>query len=208
MDLTSLLGTVMSANSTGGISTATGVSNAQTQSVLTAALPLLLGGALSQSTNAGTASGFANALSQHAADDTADLGAFNSQADLKDGDKIVSHLLGSNKDAVIAQIAGNSGVKKADVKKVLAAAAPLLMSLLGKEVGTQQQANNSAGVSSILTGLLGGGGNGTASLLTGLLGGAAAPANVKPAGNKPSGGKPANNNQSGGLTSLLMGLLK
>ncbi len=194
MDITSLLGTVMSANSTGGISSATGVSNAQTQSVLSAALPALLNGALAQSAGTGTAAGFANALNQHAADNTADVGAFLSHVDMKDGDKIVSHLLGSNKDAVITQIAGNSGVKKADVKKVLAAAAPLLMSLLGKEVGSQQQANGAAGVPGIMSALLGGGGKNTASLLAGLLGGAQQSSGAKPAGN--------------GLGSLLTGLLK
>jgi len=193
MDITSLLGTVMSANSTGGISSAAGVSNTQTQSVLTAALPALLNGALTQSSGT-TAAGFASALNQHAADNTDDVGAFMSGVDMKDGDKIVGHLLGSNKDAVIAQIAGESGVKKADVKKVLAAAAPLLMSLLGKEVGSQQQANSSAGVSGIMGALLGGGGNNTASLLAGLLGGTQTNTSSKPAG--------------GGLGSLLTGLLK
>ena len=124
MDISALLSTFMSANSTEGISRATGVSNDQTRSILSSALPMLLGGALSQSTGSSTASGFAGALTQHALDNTSDVGAFMSGVDMKDGEKIVNHLLGSNSDAVVAQIAGNSGVKKADVKKVLAAAAP------------------------------------------------------------------------------------
>lgn len=193
MDISALLGMVTSADSTDGISKAAGVSNDQTRGILNAALPLLLGGALSQSSGSGTASGFASALTQHAADSTSDVGAFMQSVDIKDGEKIVNHLLGSNSDAVIAQIAGNSGVKKADVKKVLAAAAPLLMSLLGKEVNTQQQSNSSLGVANIMGSLLGGGGSGTANLLTGLLGG---------------GQQQSNNNSGSGLTSLLMGLLK
>ena len=192
MDITSLLGTVTSADSTDGISKAAGVSNDQTRGVLSAALPLLLGGALSQSSGSGTASGFANALTQHAADNTSNVGAF-----MQDGDKIVDHLLGENKTSVIAQIAKKTGVKQADVKKVLAAAAPLLMSILGKEVGSQQQSNSSLGVAGIMSSLLGGGGSGTANLLTGLLGGG------QQQSQQNSG---ANNN--GGLASLLMGLLK
>ncbi|MBQ9458838.1 MAG: DUF937 domain-containing protein [Oscillospiraceae bacterium] len=199
MDISALLSTFMSANSTEGISRATGVSNDQTRSILSSALPMLLGGALSQSTGSSTASGFAGALTQHALDNTSDVGAFMSGVDMKDGEKIVNHLLGSNSDAVVAQIAGNSGVKKADVKKVLAAAAPLLMSLLGKEVNAQQQTqpNNAAGVGGIMSALLGGGGSGTASLLTGLLGGGAQQQQPQ-----------QQNNSSGGLASLLMGLLK
>lgn len=191
MDLTSLLGTVMSANSTDGIGSAAGVSGDQTKSVLTAALPALLSGAMAQSNNSSTASGFASALTQHAASNTNDLSAFLSNVDTDDGEKIVNHLLGSNSNDVINQIAKESGVKKADVKKVLSAAAPLLMSLLGKEVSSQQQSNSSAGVASIMGSLLGGGN--TASLLTGLLGG---------------GSSAASNSSSGGLGSLLTGLLK
>lgn len=191
MDLSALLGMVQSENSTEGISRASGVSNDQTKSILSAALPMLLGGALSQSTGSGTAAGFASALTQHAADNTDNVGAFMQNVDLKDGEKIVSHLLGANSDAIIAQIAGNSGVKKADVKKVLAAAAPLLMSLLGKETQQQQQSNSSLGVASIMGSLLGGGGNNTASLLTGLLG----------------GGQQQSNSGGNGLASLLTGLL-
>ena len=191
MDISSLLGTVMSANSTGGISDATGVSNDQTRSVLTAALPLLLSGALNQSNNSATASGFASALTQHAASNTSNLSSFLSNVDQDDGEKIVNHLLGANSKDIINQIAKESGVKAKDVKKVLSAAAPLLMSLLGKEVNSQQQSNSSAGVANILGSLLGGGGSSTASLLTGLLGGSS-----------------SNSGKTGGLGSLLTGLLK
>ena len=189
MDISSLLGTVLSENSTGGISEAAGVSDAETRSILTAALPSLLTGALYQSTGSSTASGFASALTQHAASNTSDLTSFLSNVDKDDGEKIVEHLLGANSKDIINQIAKQSGVKAKDVKKVLSAAAPLLMSLLGKEVNAQQQSNSSAGVASILGSLLGGGGSGTASLLAGLLGG-------------------SSSSNSGGLGSLLTGLLK
>ncbi len=194
MDISALLGTVMSAGSTDGIGKAAGVSGEQTRGILTAALPALLGGALNQSENSGTASGFANALSQHAADNTSDVGAFLAGVDMKDGGKIVSHLLGANEKDTVDQIAKKTGVKKTDVKKVLSAAAPLLMSLLGKEVGSQQQQqpNNAQGVAGIMSSLLGGGGSGMTSLLGGLLG----------------GGSGSGGNNGGGLGSLLTGLLK
>ena len=171
MDISALLGTVMSDDSVNGMSQTTAVSDAETRSILTAALPVLLGGALNQSNNSNTAAGFANALTQHSANNTSNLNSFFGNVDTDDGAKIVDHLFGANSDQIVAQIAGNSGVKKSDVKKVLAAAAPLLMSLLGQEVNTQQQTNSNAGVANIMGSLLGGGGNSTASLLAGLLGG-------------------------------------
>ncbi len=189
MAIESVVGTVMSVDSTDGIGKAAGVSGEQTRGILTAALPALLSGALTQSSGGGTASGFAGALTQHAAGNTANVGAFLSNVDMKDGEKIVNHLLGEHANEIIGQIAKKAGVKKADVKKVLAASAPLLMSLLGKEVGSQQQANSSAGVAGIMSALLGGGGNNTANLLSGLLGGS------------------AGNNSGGGLGSLITGLL-
>lgn len=185
MAIDSLLNTILSANSAAGIGKAAGLSEEQTRSVLSAALPQLLSGALSQSSGSGTASAFAGALSQHAASNTADLGAFLSGVDMKDGEKIIGHLLGSNSDAVISSIAGSAGVGTGETKKALSAAAPLLMSLLGKEV--QQQGG--AGVAGIMASLLGGG-NGAAGLLGSVLGGSA------------GGGK------TGGLGSLLSGLMK
>lgn len=191
MAMEALLNTILSASSTNGIGKAAGLSGDQTRSVLTAALPQLLSGALSQSNNSSTASAFSGALTQHAASNTADLGAFLSGVDMKDGEKIVGHLLGSNSDAVVSSIAGSSGVGKADVRKVLAVSAPLLMSLLGKEVQQQGNSNSSAGIAGVMGSLLGG--SGAAGLLGGMLGGGAGAA---------GGGN------AGGIGSLLTGLLK
>ena len=169
MDLNALLGTVLSEDGVGGVSRAASVSGDQTRSVLTSALPLLLGGALNQSTSSSTAAGFAGALTQHSAGNTSNLGAFFSNVDTDDGAKIVEHLLGSNSGAVMSQIAQDSGVSQKDVKKVLASAAPLLMSLLGKEAQSQQAANSSLGVADIMGSLMGG--SNASNMLMGLLGG-------------------------------------
>ncbi len=206
MAIESVVSPVLSMEGTNGISKAAGVTDTQTRGILDAALPLLLSGALNQSNNSATANGFANALTQHAADNTNDVGAFMAGVDMKDGEKIVNHLLGANAKNTIAQIAKKTGVKQADVKKVLAASAPLLMSLLGKEVGAQQQqqqaAGGNAGVAGILGAMLGGGGNATTNLLMGLLGGGAGAA-----ANQASNGGNTNNNAGGGIGSLLTGLL-
>ena len=92
MDITSLLGTVVSQDTMSQIGRAANVPTKDVQSVLLSALPSLLGGALNQANDASTASSFAGALNQHAASNTSNLGSFLSSVDLDDGAKIIGHL--------------------------------------------------------------------------------------------------------------------
>lgn len=189
MDINTLLGLLTSADSIGGMSQSTNVSSNGVQSILGAALPSLLSGALGQSTNASTATGFANALTQHAAANTSNLGSFFGGVDLDDGAKIVNHLLGANSAATVNQIAKQTGVSKKDVTKVLSAAAPLLMSLLGQQANaTVQQPLTSSNTGNLMGSLLQNVDVG--SLLGSML------------------GAPKPQQQSGGLLSSLLGLLR
>ena len=170
MDVTSLLGTIVSQDSMKQIGSAANVPTKDVQSVLMSALPSLLGGALSQATSQNTAAGFAGALNQHAASNTSNLGSFLSNVDLDDGAKIIGHLLGNNSNNVVNQAAKSSGLSLGQTLKILSIAAPLVMSLLGKTAQSQQQAqtqsstllplqqtnqNNSAlGIGNIMSALL------------------------------------------------------
>lgn len=169
MDISSILGSLVSSDSISGISSAAGVSEGEAKSVLTSALPGLLNGALAQSEGADTVSGFAGALTQHSADDTSDLKGFLSGVDLKDGAKIVGHLLGGKEADTVAAASAASGASEAGTRGVLSAAAPLLMSLLGQETANQQSQNSGLNVTGIIGSLLGN--VDTSSLLLGLLGG-------------------------------------
>ena len=130
-----------------------GASDEMVESILESALPMLLKGANEQATNANTAASFAGALMQHAKSDTSDLSAYMDGVDLEDGAKIIAHLLGvesADKKESVSQKAG------ADIKTtttVLAMAAPLLMSLLGKQTEVQ---NEQADVGGLMGNLLGG----------------------------------------------------
>ena len=139
MDISSLIGTLMSADSTQGIGQTTNTNSSTVQNVLTAALPALLDGAKTQSQD--TSTGFAQALLSHGQKDTSDIAAFLNKVDLIDGGKIVGHLLGSNSGSQISSIASSAGASKKDTSSILAAAAPLLMSLLGQ----QSAANTDSG---------------------------------------------------------------
>ena len=139
MDVKSMLGTVVSQDSVKQISRSMNVPTKDVQNVLLSAIPALLGGAMDQANNQNTASGFVGALNQHSASDTSNLSSFLSSVDLDDGMKIIGHLLGGNSNAVAEQAAAKSGLDLGTTLKILAMAAPLLMSLLGKTAQTQQQ---------------------------------------------------------------------
>ncbi len=161
MDLTQLLGTFMQANYVNGVGQATNSSSADVANILGAALPSMLQGAQAQSANSDTAAGFLQAISDHSSSDISDLGAFGGGADLADGDKIIGHLFGKQKNEVITQVANNANVSPKVAASVMAAAAPLLLSMLGKEANVQAAASNSAAstdmVSGLMAGLLGSG---------------------------------------------------
>lgn len=170
MDIKSLTNTLLGEESLEGVSRATGAPTGDVLNVLAAALPSLLSGASAQATAPSTQAGFANALQNHAASDTSNLLGFLSNADLKDGNAIVSHLLGSQQQATTQQISQQTGVSKKQTGLILACIAPLLMSLLGKTSQNQTNSTNvtTSAASSLMSGLLGGG---QSSMLTSLLGG-------------------------------------
>lgn len=185
MDITSLIGTLLSSDSITGVSKTTKASSNDVQSILAAALPALLSGAQAQAEDKNTAASFTKALATHGKKDTSDLSSFLGKVDMDDGSKIINHLLGSDSKA-LDSIATQSGVSVKTVTKVLSAAAPLLMSLMGQKDNDDDDDNalgniaaaliKNADVGNLVGALLGGGSgsskksNSTADLIGGLLG--------------------------------------
>lgn len=151
------LNSIMSMLSGGGteaIGKRAKVKESDVANVLSAGIPILLTG---MQRNAGTEAGAASlsgALKDHAAADLSDPAAFLKNADLKDGKKILGHVLGSDQSSIIRRVSGESGVTKGKTTSILAMAAPLLLSLLG---GQQNQQGSGFNLLGMLGGLLGGG---------------------------------------------------
>lgn len=205
MDLTKLASTLISSDSISGLSSLTGASDKDVSNVLAQALPALLSGANSQAKDKDTAESFATALSDHAKDDTKDLSKFLGNVDLKDGAKILGHLLGSDKDDVIGNIAESTGVSKKDTNSIVSAIAPLLLSLLGQQ--TEEDDNKDTGAAGLVGALLDNVDVG--SLLTGLLTDNSSSSSTTTSGKKKSSKKKATSDKSGGLLgSLLKNILK
>lgn len=207
MDMNSLVSTLLSTSSVNGISQSANTSKKDAQNVLNAALPLLLNGAKAQSQSSATADSFANALLSHGQADVSNLSSFLQGVDLTDGSKIVNHLLGGNKSAV-ADIAKQAGVSTRDTGNILAAAAPLLMSLLGQQAGSGNSGANASLVGAMASSLLGN--LDVGSLLGGLLGGGETTTTTTTTNGKKKK-KPANgqnNSNGGGILGALLNLLR
>ena len=174
MDLNAI-GTLISGGGLSAISKRTKLGREDVAKVLSAGIPALVGG---MRRNAGAAEGAASlsrALSDHSAADLSNPGAFLKSADLRDGKKILGHVLGSDQDELVSEISKATGVTKGKTTTILALAAPLLLSLLGS-----QNSGSGSGLLGMLGGLLGQGGSQPAQsqqssggLLGSLLGGSA-----------------------------------
>lgn len=149
---------LLSGDGTATISKRAKVKENDVSNVLSAAVPILLTG---MQRNAGTASGAASlsgALADHASADVSDPAAFLKTADIKDGKKILGHVLGSDQNAIVQRVSAESGVTKGKTTSILTMLAPLLLSLLGGQQNEQQSQQESGfDLLGMLGGLLGGG---------------------------------------------------
>jgi len=152
MDINKLAGVLLGSDSISGLSSLTKVDDKDVNSVLAEALPALLLGANNQAKGKDTTESFAEALADHAKADTKDVEGFFGNIDLEDGAKIIGHLLGSEKSDVTKKVAKKTGVSDDKTAMILAAAAPLLMSLLGQQA--DEDDNKSAGVETLIGALL------------------------------------------------------
>jgi hypothetical protein len=137
------------------------------------ALPALLGGIQANADDPGGAASFGEAVQQHDAG-LIEGGVDLDQVDTSEGDKIVNHVFGPNRDQVAQQLGGVGGVGgEGIVAKLLPLLAPIVMSYLAKKLAGGGGAGGGGGLGDLLGGVLGGaaGGSGGGPDLGGLLGG-------------------------------------
>jgi len=143
-----------------GVSGQTGTSAKDTSSVMSMALPLLMGAMKKNVQTEQGAAGLMSALSgKHNGGILDNLsGLFEGGVDdsvMNDGAGILGHVLGGNQSNVQNALSQQSGVDAGSVGQILKVAAPLLMGFLGKQT---QQANvsDANGMNALLGGMLGG----------------------------------------------------
>lgn len=145
----------------GGVSNEVGQDQNKTASVLSMALPVLMGAMKRNASTPEGAEGLNNALSnKHNGSILDNLGSlFGGGVDKEvkdDGDGILKHVLGDRRQNVEKAIGKQSGMDASSIANILKVAAPLLMGILGKKK-QQQNVQSSSGIGDLLGGLLGGG---------------------------------------------------
>lgn len=144
-----------------GVAGQSGQSADKTSSVLTMALPVLMGAMKRNAATPEGAAGLMGALSgKHDGSILENLGGlFDGGVDqsvIDDGAGILGHVLGGSQNNVTNALSQKSGMDSSAVMEILKVAAPLVMGYLGKQ-SKQQSVSDSNGIGNLLGGLLGGG---------------------------------------------------
>jgi len=156
-----LLSSPMGKQLISGVAGQTGQSTDQTGSVLSMALPLLMGAMKKNTATPEGAQGLMNALSgsKHDGSLLDNLGGLFSggvdQSVMDDGAGILGHVLGGKQSQVENALSSKSGMDAGTIATILKVAAPLLMGYLGKQK-QQQNVSDANGLGSMLGGLMGG----------------------------------------------------
>lgn len=150
MDLNSILGALTAGSAVNDMGRQFNMNSNQVNSVISAALPTLIGAMQKNTATESGASSLAGALASHLGD-----GINLSSASLTDGGKILGHILGGSSKSIFSELAKKTGTSSSQVSGILSAIAPMLLGLLGKG---QKSTNTSAGgLGGLLGALLGGG---------------------------------------------------
>lgn len=158
--LLDLLGSPMGKQMISGLAGQTGQSADSTGSVLSMALPLLMGAMKRNASTPQGAQGLMSALSgKHDGGILDNLGGLFGggvdQSVMDDGSGILGHILGGNQSQVQNSLSQKSGMDIGSIGTILKVAAPLIMGYLGKQT-RQQNVTDSSGLGNMLGGMLGG----------------------------------------------------
>lgn len=141
------------------------------------ALPALLGGIQANTDDPGGAASFASAVRQHDTD-LAEGGVNLDEVDEKDGERIVGHVFGDQRQQVVQQLGTTGGTSTTQdlMRQLLPILAPIVMAYLAKRLGGgaaggQQDGGIGDVLGSILGGLGGAQGSGQGGAQQGGLGG-------------------------------------
>lgn len=171
--LLELLNSPMGKQIISGVSGSTGQSESATGSVLSMAMPVLMGAMKKNVQTPDGAAGLMSALSgKHNGGILDNLGGlFDGGVDesvQQDGAGILGHLLGGNQANVENALSQKSGMDAGSVGQILKVAAPILMGVLGKQ--TQQSGvSDATGMNALLGSMLGGQPQENQSLISSLL---------------------------------------
>ena len=202
-DLNSIMSLVTGSGAS-ALGKSVGADEKKVNSVVSAAVPLLIGKMEDNTSTKAGAKSLNKALSDHAGDDITDIASFLSNADTDDGEKILKHILGDDQNKTTKALSKKSGLSNKQVTGILAALAPLLLTLIGNNKKDDDDDGSSLG--GLLGGLLGGSSNNASSgILGSLLGASSGNSSGGLLGSLLGGSSSNSSSSSGGIFGNLLG---
>ncbi|MCQ2305386.1 MAG: DUF937 domain-containing protein [Bacteroidales bacterium] len=167
MDLVNILSSLAGNDTVNEISKKFNIDTNKVSSVITSALPTLVGAMQKNASTESGAAALAKALGDHAGNAGSMLSNLKN-VDLNDGSKILGKILGSNASSIFDKIGKQTGTTSGQVNNILSSIAPAMLNLIGKMKNNNNTGNDALGA--LLGSVLGGGSN-SGSGMGGILGG-------------------------------------
>lgn len=167
MDFVNILSSLADNDTVNEISKKFNIDTNKVSSVITSALPTLVGAMQKNASTEGGAAVLAKALGDHAGNAGSMLSNLKN-VDLNDGSKILGKILGCNASSIFDKIGKQTGTTSGQVNNILSSIAPAMLNLIGKLKNNNNTGNDALGA--LLGSVLGGGSN-SGSGMGGILGG-------------------------------------
>ena len=167
MDFVNILSSLADNDTVNEISKKFNIDTNKVSSVITSALPTLVGAMQKNASTESGAAALAKALGDHAGNAGSMLSNLKN-VDLNDGSKILGKILGSNASSIFDKIGKQTGTTSGQVNNILSSIAPAMLNLIGKMKNNNNTGNDALGA--LLGSVLGGGSN-SGSGMGGILGG-------------------------------------
>lgn len=151
-----LLSTMASNNSVNSAAKKTGLSDVLVKKLIIAAIPLLIKYMTKNASSQNGALSLLGALTQHTSNRS--MAQQIEEVDEADGNKIIDHILGKDKNTVVKELAAETGASADQVTRGLASIAPALLSGLSAAANAAkpQASSNAVDLSSLLNMFAGG----------------------------------------------------
>ena len=154
MDLANILSSLAGNDTVNEISKKFNIDTNKVSSVITSALPTLIGAMQKNASTESGAAALAKALGDHA-NNSGSMISNLAGVDLTDGSKILGKILGNNAGSIFDKIGKQTGTTSGQVNNILSSIAPAMMNILGKLKNNNNTGNDALGA--LLGSVLGGG---------------------------------------------------
>lgn len=154
MDFVNILGSLAGNDTVNEISKKFNIDTNKVSSVITTAMPTIIGAMQKNASTESGAAALAKALGDHA-NNSGSMISNLAGVDLTDGSKILGKILGNNAGSIFDKIGKQTGTTSGQVNNILSSIAPAMMNILGKLNNNNNTGNDALGA--LLGSVLGGG---------------------------------------------------